>query len=71
MGCTFGDYVRQQRLTRARLLLRTTARTIEDIAQACGFQSATYFATVFKNELGMSPTQFRQASQQRQGGRKA
>lgn len=70
VGCTFGDYVRQQRLTRARLLLRTTARTIEDIARSCGFQSATYFATVFKNELGMSPTQFRQASQQRQDGRK-
>ena len=71
VGCTFGDYVRQQRLTRARLLLRTTARTIEDIARSCGFQSATYFATVFKNELGMSPTQFRQTSQQRQDGRKA
>ena len=61
VGCTFGDYVRQQRLTRARLLLTTTTQSIEEIAQACGFQSANYFATVFKGEMGMSPTQFRRS----------
>ena len=47
VGCTFGDYVRQQRLTHARLLLTTTTQS-EEIAQACGFQAATYFAAVFK-----------------------
>jgi len=47
MSCTFGDYVRQQRLTYARLLLTTTTQ-FEEIAQACGFQSVTYFAAVFK-----------------------
>lgn len=47
VGCTFGDYVRQRRLTHARLLLTTTTQS-EEIAQACGFQSVTYFAAVFK-----------------------
>ena len=47
VSCTIGDYVRQQRLTHARLPLTTTTR-FEVIAQACGFQSVTYFAAVFK-----------------------
>lgn len=60
VGCTFGDYVRQQRLTHARLLLTTTTQS-EEIAQACGFQAVTYFAAVFKGERGMSPMQFRRS----------
>ena len=60
VGCTFGDYVRQQRLTRARLPLTTTTQ-FEEIAQAYGFQSVTYFAAVFKGEMDMSPTQVRRS----------
>ena len=55
---TFGDYVRQRRLTHAHLTLTTTTQS-EEIAQACGFQSVTYFAAAFKGERGMSPMQFR------------
>ena len=60
VGRTFGDYVRQQRLPHAHLLLTTTTQ-FEEIAQACGFQSVTYFAAVFKGEMDMSPTQFRRS----------
>ena len=60
VGCTFGDCVRQQRLTYARLPLTTTTQS-EEIAQACGFQSVTSFAAVFKGEMDMSPTQFRRS----------
>lgn len=63
-GRTFGDYVRNQRLTRAKLLLSTTQRTIEDISQACGYQTAAYFSTVFKKEIGQSPMQFRRSNSQ-------
>ena len=60
VGCTFWDYVRQQRLPHARLLLTTTTQ-FEEIAQACGFQSVTYFAAVFKGEMDMPSTQFRRS----------
>lgn len=60
VGCTFGDCVRQWRLTHARLPLTTTTQS-EEIAQVCGFQSVTYFAAVFKGERGMSPMQFRRS----------
>ena len=60
-GRTFGDYVKNQRLKYAQLLLRTTQHTIEDISQACGYQTAAYFSTVFKKEMGQSPMQCRRS----------
>lgn len=59
-GSTFSDYVRQQRLIRARMLLVSTAESIDEIASRCGFSSSTYFSTVFKREMGMNPSAFRQ-----------
>lgn len=59
-GLTFCDYVRQQRIQHARILLATTDRSIDAIAASCGFNSSTYFSTVFKNEMGMTPSVFRQ-----------
>lgn len=58
-GITFCDYVRQQRIRHARMLLITSARNIDDISAACGFSSPTYFATVFKSVMGLSPSAFR------------
>ena len=59
VGCTFGEYVKRERIRRARALLASTNRSIEEIAAACGFHSATYFATVFKGIMGMTPSAFR------------
>ena len=59
VGCTFGEYVKRERIQRARALLASTNRSIEEIAAACGFHSATYFATVFKGIMGMTPSAFR------------
>lgn len=61
LGCTFGEYVKQQRILRARTLLASTGQSIEEIAAACGFASPTYFATVFKSAVGMTPSTFRQS----------
>ena len=61
LGCTFGEYVKQQRILRARTLLASTGQSIEGIAAACGFASPTYFATVFKSAVGMTPSAFRQS----------
>ena len=61
LGCTFGEYVKQQRILRARTLLASTGQSIEEIAAACGFASPTYFATVFKSAVGMTPSVFRRS----------
>lgn len=59
-GSTFCEYLKQLRLSRARTLLTSTQMPIEDISAACGFRSSAYFSTVFKGELGMTPSVFRQ-----------
>ena len=61
LGCTFGENLKQQRILRARTLLASTGQSIEEIAAACGFASPTYFATVFKSAVGMTPSAFRQS----------
>ena len=61
LGCTFGEYVKQQRILRARTLLASTGQSIEEIAAACGVASPTYFATVFKSAVGMTPSAFRRS----------
>lgn len=58
-GLTVFQWLREQRLQRARQELATTAASITDIALACGFSSASHFAERFRNRFGLTPTQFR------------
>jgi AraC-like DNA-binding protein len=54
------EYVNQRRVERARQLLLLEPRTrISEIARRVGFESDSYFATVFKRFEGVSPTQYR------------
>lgn len=59
-GNTMGEYIKQQRLQHARRLLASTSLDITEISEQCGFRSPTYFSTVFKQEMGISPSLFRQ-----------
>jgi AraC family L-rhamnose operon regulatory protein RhaS len=43
----------------ARLLRRSKEITVTDVALACGFSSGQYFATVFRDKFGCSPTAYR------------
>lgn len=58
-GLTFADYLKQQRIRRARMLLLSTDLSIEDVAAKCGFHSPAYFSTVFKKEMNIAPSAFR------------
>ena len=60
LDCTFCEYLRQQRMVRARTLLSTTNAPIETISGKCGFSSPAYFAAVFKTSYGITPRAFRQ-----------
>ncbi len=40
-------------------MLRETNRTVCDIGIACGFQSASYFSSVFRRETGLTPQDYR------------
>lgn len=47
------------RLRKSKQLLLTTSLPIEEIAEECGFHSASHYARAFRTENGMSPSMFR------------
>lgn len=57
---TVMDYVTQVRLEEAKKLLRNPCYQIDEIAEKLGYNDASYFSKVFRRNVGMSPTQFRQ-----------
>ena len=59
LSCTPHEYLLQYRLRQSKRLLQATEDSIEEIADACGFNSASHFARAFKAVNGMTPTAFR------------
>jgi AraC family transcriptional regulator, L-rhamnose operon regulatory protein RhaS len=59
VGFTPADYRMTQRMKRAKQLLRERQRSITEIAMDLGFSTSQYFATAFKNRVGMTPRTYR------------
>jgi transcriptional regulator GlxA family with amidase domain len=60
MGITPGKFVERLRVETARRRLEETRRSLEKIAQECGFGSVGSMRTVFRRVLGIAPRQYRQ-----------
>lgn len=58
-GVTVTQYIRTQRLERARELLQKTDESVRHIAISCGFIDAAYFTNRFRDAYGISPTKYR------------
>jgi transcriptional regulator GlxA family with amidase domain len=58
-GTSFLAYLRGIRVEHAQKLLRTTPLSVEQIAQACGFQSPHHLIRSFKTVTGQTPTEYR------------
>ena len=64
LGETPYQYLRRQRLARARRLLVEEPKTkIYQVAQSSGFSSAKQLAMTFQQDIGMSPREYRRAAQ--------
>lgn len=59
-GENFKKYITNKRITRAKEQLIHTDQRIVDIAEACGFASASYFARIFRSAEDMTPADYRQ-----------
>jgi transcriptional regulator GlxA family with amidase domain len=59
MGETPLAHLRTLRLQAAMRLLGQTDQTLEQVAQAVGYQDAFSFSKAFKREVGLSPREFR------------
>lgn len=55
----FRAYLNTLRVERARRYLRVTAWSVEEIAEACGFNNLRTFDRVFMEHCGMPPREFR------------
>ncbi len=59
---SFKDFLNIHRLETALSLLEETTKSIAEIAMDSGFQSVRSFNCFFKNQIGISPTKYRNTS---------
>jgi AraC-like DNA-binding protein len=57
-GETITDHIHRLRIDRARMLFRSTDRSVERIGAEVGFGDGRYFRRVFKRRVGLTPGQF-------------
>jgi LacI family transcriptional regulator len=62
VGCSVGSAIRRAHVERAKQLLTATGLSIEEVASASGFTSATLLGVVFRKHVGESPSAFRMRS---------
>ncbi|MEE0946761.1 MAG: AraC family transcriptional regulator [Acutalibacteraceae bacterium] len=58
-GLSINRYRNQRRIDRAKFLLATTDKTLEEIAQEIGFDDKYYFSRLFAKYEGISPLNYR------------
>lgn len=61
-GFTPSQYFIRMRVERARRLLRETQMPVIDVGLEVGYASPSHFAQVFKREVGVPPTEYRDQS---------
>lgn len=61
LGRTVHAEILHARLERAKKLLLTTSTSVEQIAAACGFASSSHLGSVFRRQVGTTPSAFRRS----------
>ena len=59
LGMSFKDFLTSLRINEAIVLMRSTNRSINEIADMVGYKNQHYFSTAFKNSMGISPSEHR------------
>ena len=58
-GCKTTEYILNMRMAKAKKLLSSTDLSIGDVALQCGIEDVGYFSTLFRKNVGMTPTAYR------------
>jgi AraC-like DNA-binding protein len=58
-GLSPAEFVLNERITHAAKLLTSDGISVKDVAAACGFKDANYFAKAFRRVFNTSPSEFR------------
>lgn len=57
-GLAPNDFILRCRVEKAKRMMREGRQPLVRVAPACGFQSSSYFSTVFRKYTGVSPSQW-------------
>lgn len=60
-GQSVKDYITEQKIEAARLLLRNSTLDISEISERLNFTNPSYFSAIFKKRMGHTPTEYREA----------
>ncbi len=58
LGIGFVEYLNMIRIQNACTMIEQGFRSVCDIAVKCGYSDPQYFSKVFKNKIGLTPTQY-------------
>lgn len=58
-GVYLKDYIREYRVEQAKKLLRDKDILVSDVAGAVGFDNFSYFSTIFRKYVGVTPNEYR------------
>jgi len=59
VGMNLSKYLLNVRISNARVLLSNTSKFVSEISKETGYTNPTYFSTIFKREVGMTPSGYR------------
>lgn len=58
-GLSVSEYIKQEKIQQAKLLLSGTKMSIQEICDELSFGSRSYFSSSFQKEAGISPSEYR------------
>ena len=58
-GITVKEFILNEKITQAKLLLADSSKSIQEISDTLGFCNRSYFSTCFMKKTGMSPSQYK------------
>lgn len=59
-GVRLTDYIKNARIEHAKIWLMTTSKSIREISDQMNFSSRNYFTKVFRENVGMTPAEYRE-----------
>ena len=59
-GITFGDFVTDMRIRRARDMLAVSPAKVSEVAAISGYEDVKYFSRLFKKHTGKTPSEYRE-----------
>lgn len=59
--CSLKEYIISKKMSKAKELLKETNLQINEVAEGIGYDNEHYFSRIFKQKVGLTPSQYRNA----------